>query len=103
MEELLRRAWELFLGVLENWPYLVIVSILLRWIYRKFTKQQQCQLKDIQMHIKRIELLQAINHDYGLQVVGGIFDEYEALGGNHYAHDQFEQYKKMKMEEKHVH
>lgn len=52
------------------------------------------------MHIKRIELLQAINHDYGLQVVSGIFDEYESLGGNHYAHDCFEKYKKMKLEEK---
>ncbi len=52
------------------------------------------------MHIKRIELLQAINHDYGLQVVSGIFDEYESLGGNHYAHDYFEKYKNMKLEEK---
>ncbi|MEX5279545.1 hypothetical protein RO490_07905 [Lactococcus petauri] len=48
------------------------------------------------MHLKRIELLQAINHDYGLQIVSGIFDEYEALGGNHYAHDRFEKYKKEK-------
>ncbi|EKF52318.1 hypothetical protein C426_0200 [Lactococcus garvieae DCC43] len=52
------------------------------------------------MHIKRMELLQAINNDYGLQVVSGIFDDYEALGGNHYAHDQFEKYKKRKLEEK---
>ncbi len=95
-----RHTWILFLDVLENWPALVIVSGVLSWFYRRFSKQQQSQLNDIQMHIKRIELLQAINHDYGLQVVGGIFDEYEALGGNHYAHDQFEQYKKMKMEEK---
>ncbi len=88
------------MDVLENWPALVIVSGVLSWFYRRFSKQQQSQLNDIQMHIKRIELLQAINHDYGLQVVGGIFDEYEALGGNHYAHDQFERYKKIKMEEK---
>ncbi|MFK4781308.1 hypothetical protein [Lactococcus petauri] len=95
-----RHTWILFLDVLENWPALVIVSGVLSWFYRRFSKQQQSQLNDIQMHIKRIELLQAINHDYGLQVVGGIFDEYEALGGNHYAHDQFERYKKIKMEEK---
>lgn len=88
------------MDVLENWSYLVIIFIIVSWFYRRMAKRQQSQLKDIQMHIKRIELLQAINHDYGLQVVGGIFDEYEALGGNHYAHDQFEQYKKMKMEEK---
>lgn len=100
MEEMLRHTWILFMDVLENWPALVTVSLILSWLYRRFTKQQKCQLNDIQMHIKRIELLQAINHDYGLQVVGGIFDEYEALGGNHYAHDQFEQYKKKKMEEK---
>lgn len=97
---MLRHTWILFMDVLNNWPAVVIVSGFVSWFYRRFTKQQRCQLKDIQMHIKRIELLQAINHDYGLQVVGGIFDEYEALGGNHYAHDQFEQYKKMKMEEK---
>ncbi|MFK4946595.1 hypothetical protein ACI1TZ_00115 [Lactococcus formosensis subsp. formosensis] len=100
MEELLRHSWVLFMDVLENWSYLVIIFIIVSWFYRRMAKRQQSQLKDIQMHIKRIELLQAINHDYGLQVVGGIFDEYEALGGNHYAHDQFEQYKKMKMEEK---
>ena len=100
MEEMLRHTWILFMDVLENWPALVTVTLILSWLYRRFTKKQQCQLNDIQMHIKRIELLQAINHDYGLQVVGGIFDEYEALGGNHYAHDQFEQYKKKKMEEK---
>lgn len=96
MEELFRHSWILFLDVLENWPFLVIISIIVGWLYRRVSKKQQSQLKDIQMHIKRIELLQAINHDYGLQVVGGIFDEYEALGGNHYAHDRFEQYKKEK-------
>lgn len=100
MEELLRHSWVLFLDVVENWTALAIVSIILGWFYRTLSKRQQSQLNDIQMHIKRIELLQAINHDYGLQVVSGIFDEYEALGGNHYAHEQFEQYKKMKMEGK---
>lgn len=98
MEDLIRHLWILFIDVLENWAYLGIISILVSWLYRRISKNQQKQLKDIQMHIKRIELLQAINHDYGLQVVGGIFDEYEALGGNHYAHDQFEQYKQKKME-----
>lgn len=100
MEELLRHSWVLFLDVIENWTALAIVSIILGWFYRTLSKRQQSQLNDIQMHIKRIELLQAINHDYGLQVVSGIFDEYEALGGNHYAHEQFEQYKKMKKEGK---
>lgn len=100
MEELLRHSWVLFLDIVENWTALAIVSIILGWFYRTLSKRQQSQLNDIQMHIKRIELLQAINHDYGLQVVSGIFDEYEALGGNHYAHEQFEQYKKIKMEEK---
>lgn len=88
------------MDVLNNWPAVVIVSGVVSWFYRRFTKQQQCQLKDIQMHIKRLELLQAINNDYGLQVVSGIFDDYEALGGNTYAHDQFEKYKNMKLEEK---
>ena len=74
-----RHAWILFMDVLENWSALVIVSLMLSWLYRRFTKRQQCQLKDIQMHIKRIELLQAINH---------------------YAHDKFEKYKKNKMEER---
>ena len=91
MEEMFRHTWILFMDVLENWPALVTVSLILSWLYRRFTKQQQCQLNDIQMHIKRIELLQAINNDYGHHVVGGILDEYEALGGNHYAHDQYEQ------------
>lgn len=100
MEELLRHSWVLFLDVIENWTALAIVSIILGWFYRTLSKRQQSQLDDIQMHIKRIELLQAINHDYGLQVVSGIFDDYEALGGNHYAHEQFEQYKKMKTEGK---
>lgn len=100
MEELLRHSWVLFLDIVENWTALAIVSIILGWFYRTLSKRQQSQLNDIQMHIKRIELLQAINHDYGLQVVSGIFDEYEALGGNHYAHEQFEQYKKIKMEGK---
>ncbi|WP_100244541.1 hypothetical protein [Lactococcus garvieae] len=85
---------------MKNWPSLVIVTGILSGLYRRFSKKQQSQLKNIQMHIKRMELLQAINNDYGLQVVSGIFDDYEALGGNHYAHDQFEKYKKRKLEEK---
>ncbi|WP_270265201.1 hypothetical protein [Lactococcus formosensis] len=100
MNELLNHAWIFCLDIINNWPALVTISIIVSWVYRRISKNQQKQLKDIQMHIKRIELLQAINHDYGLQVVSGIFDEYESLGGNHYAHDCFEKYKKMKLEEK---
>ncbi|KZK36721.1 Phage protein [Lactococcus cremoris] len=40
--------------------------------------------------------MQAINHDYGLQIASGIFDEYVAMGGNHYAHEIYERYKKEK-------
>lgn len=93
---MLSHAWVFCLDIINNWPALVTVSIIVSWVYRRISKNQQRQLKDIQMHLKRIELLQSINHDYGLQIVSGIFDEYEALGGNHYAHDRFEKYKKEK-------
>lgn len=96
---MLKHSWVLFMDIIENWPALLVISGLLSWSYRRFLKRQHLQFKEIQVHIKRIEVLQAIDHDYGLQIVSALFDEYEELGGNHYLHAQFEKYKKMKMEE----
>lgn len=96
MEELVRHTWMLFMDVLENWPALVIVSGILSWVFRRFSKKQEEQLKLIRIEIKRVELMQAIDHDYGLRIASGILDEYVAMGGNHYAHEIYERYKKEK-------
>lgn len=96
MENLINESGVLIVEVLKNLSAIGILVGFFSWLHRRFTAHQRKQLEDIQMHIKRLELLQAIDHDYGLQVVGGIFDEYEKLGGNHYAHDLFEDYKRKK-------
>jgi hypothetical protein len=99
MEELVNHTWILFLDILENWPALIIVSSILTWVYHRFSKRQQTHFEEVQKHIKKIEFLQAIDHDYGMQIVAMLFDEYLSLGGNSYAHEKFEEYKKMKLEE----
>lgn len=96
MDALVHDSWVLFKTVIDNWLAITIISGLFSWLYRRMGKRQESQLKSIQIEIKRIELSQAINHDYGLQIVSGIFDEYTALGGNHYAHEIYERYKKEK-------
>ena len=51
------------------------------------------------MNVKRLELIRSIDHQYSLEVVCQIYDEYIGLGGNSYAEEIFEKYKKEKFNE----
>ncbi|KSU03312.1 prophage pi1 protein 47 [Lactococcus lactis subsp. lactis] len=51
------------------------------------------------MNVKRLELIRAIDHQYSLEVVCQIYDEYISLGGNSYAEEIFEKYKKEQLDE----
>ncbi|MBR8674088.1 hypothetical protein GRR92_06335 [Lactococcus lactis subsp. lactis] len=93
MDALVHEGWLFFKLIIDNWAALLIISGIFGWMYRKMTKKQEEQLRILLVVIKRVELGEAINHDYGLQIVSGIFDEYTALGGNHYAHEIYERYK----------
>ena len=96
MDALVHEGWQFFKLIIDNWAALLIVSGIFGWMYRRMTKKQEEQLRILLVVIKRVELGEAINHDYGLQIVSGIFDEYTALGGNHYAHEIYESYKEGK-------
>lgn len=96
MDALVHEGWQFFKLIIDNWAALLIISGIFGWMYRRMTKKQEEQLKILLIVIKRVELGEAINHDYGLQIVSGIFDEYTALGGNHYAHEIYERYKEGK-------
>ncbi|MDM5146146.1 hypothetical protein ICE98_03283 [Lactococcus lactis] len=80
MDALVHEGWLFFKLVIDNWAALLIISGIFGWMYRRMTKKQEEQLKILLVVIKRVELGEAINHDYGLQIVSGIFDEYTALG-----------------------
>lgn len=47
-------------------------------------KEQKKQLHKLEIVVKRIELNQAIDHDFGVEIVGELLDEYRELGGNSY-------------------
>lgn len=80
MDALVHEGWQFFKLIIDNWAALLIVSGIFGWMYRKITKKQEEQLRILLVVIKRVELGEAIHHDYGLQIVSGIFDEYTALG-----------------------
>ena len=103
MDSVIQHALVVVKDVIDNWGAMTVVSIIIGSGYRILNKKQELrdkaqedQLLIMRQEIKRIELGEAINHDYGLQIVSGIFDEYTALGGNHYAHEIYERYKKGK-------
>ncbi|MBR8675487.1 hypothetical protein GRR92_04180 [Lactococcus lactis subsp. lactis] len=106
MESVIQHALVVVKDVIDNWGAITVVSIIIGSGYRILNKKQELrdkaqedQLLIMRQEIKRIELGEAIHHDYGLQIVSGIFDEYTALGGNHYAHEIYEKYKKEKEHE----
>ena len=99
MDALVREGWNFFKLVIDNWATLLIISGIFGWMYRRMTKKHEEQLRILLLVVKRVEIGEAINHDYGLRIVSGIFDEYTALGGNHYAHEIYERYKKRKEHE----
>lgn len=89
----------------KYWPAIISASGIVALGYRKLNKRQderdkaqEEQLLVMRQEIKRIEFMQAVTLDYGLQIVGSIFDEYEEMGGNHYLHSVYEKYKKEKEE-----
>lgn len=103
MEDLIRHAGILLVDVLNNLASIAIVSGFFIWLFTRFVKKmnekQDQQLSELRKDLKRVELMQSINHDFGLKVVGDIFDEYVALGGNHYAHEMYRNYVKEKNNE----
>ena len=105
MEVLIHDTLYFIRDIIDYWPAIVTASGIVALGYRKLNKRQderdkaqEEQLLVMRQEIKRIEFMQAVTLDYGLQIVGSIFDEYEEMGGNHYLHSVYEKYKKEKEE-----
>lgn len=105
MENVIKDVISVIRDIINYWPAIVSASGIVALGFRQINKRQdqrdraqEDSMKLMIIEIKRIELSQAINHDYGLQIVSSIFDEYVALGGNHYAHEIYDKYKKEKEE-----
>ena len=105
MENVIKDVISVIRYIINHWPEIVsasgIVALGFRQIHKRKDQRDRAQeetMKLMRIEIKRIELSQAINHDYGLQIVSSIFDEYVSLGGNHYAHEIYDKYKKEKEE-----
>lgn len=105
MEVLIYDALYFIRDIINYWPAIVSASGIVALGYRKLNKRQderdkaqEEQMLVMRQEIKRIEFMQAVTLDYGLQIVGSIFDEYEEMGGNHYLHSIYEKYRKEKEE-----
>lgn len=105
MEEVIHDALYFIRDIINYWPAIISASGIVALGFRKLNKRQderdksqEEQLLVMRQEIKRVEFMQAVTLDYGLQIVGSIFDEYEEMGGNHYLHSVYEQYKKEKEE-----
>ena len=105
MENVIKDVISVIRDIINYWPAIVSASGIVALLFRQINKRQdqrdrtqEDSMKLMRIEIKRIELSQAINHDYGLQIVSSIFDEYVAIGGNHYAHEIYDKYKKEKEE-----
>ncbi|WP_415579533.1 hypothetical protein, partial [Lactococcus hircilactis] len=89
MENVIKDVISVIRDIINYWPAIVSSSGIVALGFRQINKRQdqrdraqEDSMKLMRIEIKRIELSQAINHDYGLQIVSSIFDEYVALGGN---------------------
>lgn len=105
MENVIKDVIIVICDIINYWPAIVTASGIVALGFRQINKRQdqrdraqEDSMKLMRIEIKRIELSQAINHDYGLQIVSSIFDEYVSMGGNHYAHEIYDKYKKEKEE-----
>lgn len=105
MENVIKDVISVIRDIINYWPAIVSASGIFALGFRQINKRQDQRdraqeesMKLMRIEIKRIELSQAINHDYGLQIVSSIFDEYVSMGGNHYAHEIYDKYKKEKEE-----
>ena len=105
MENVIKDVISVIGDIINYWPAIVSASGIVALGFRQINKRQdqrdraqEDSMKLMRIEIKRIELSQAINHDYGLQIVSSIFDEYVSMGGNHYAHEIYDKYKKEKEE-----
>lgn len=84
---------------LNHWGSIVVIFGIVSGVGKYILKILRSELYAMHMNVKRIELTQAIDHDYPLEVVCQIYDDYVALGGNSYAKTLFEEYKEKKENE----
>ncbi|KXT63156.1 hypothetical protein [Lactococcus sp. DD01] len=66
-------------------------------VYNIFTFGSQ--LKEVQINVKKLEFLHAIENSYSLEIVSMIYDDYKNLGGNTYIDTLYEKYKLKKERE----
>lgn len=84
---------------LNHWGSIVVIFGIVSGVGKYILRILHTELNEMRINIKRIELTQAIEQGYPLEVVCQIYDEYDALGGNSYAHTLFEEYKEKKEHE----
>ena len=99
MNNILRDPLTTFLFVINHWSIILILFGILTGLAKYFLGSIHKEIKQMRMNVKRLELIRSIDHQYSLEVVCQIYDEYISLGGNSYAEEIFEKYKKEKFNE----
>lgn len=100
MNNILKDPLSTFLFIINHWSSILILFGILSGLAKYFIGSIHKDVKQTSMNVKRLELIRAIDHQYSLEVVCQIYDEYINLGGNSYAQEIFEKYKKEKLNEK---
>lgn len=67
-------------------------------MFKYFSKKMDEHYAKLEVMLLRTELLQAIEHDYGIENVSQVYDLYHKAGGNSYGTTRYEQYLKEKEE-----
>lgn len=93
MNSILRDPLTTFLFVINHWSIILILFGILTGLAKYFLGSIHKEIKQMRMNVKRLELIRSIDHQYSLEVVCQIYDEYIGLGGNSYAEEIFEKYK----------
>lgn len=99
MNNILRDPLTTFLFVINHWSTILILLGIITGLTKYFLGSIHKEVKQMRMNVKRLELIRSIDHKYSLEVVCQIYDEYISLGGNSYAEEIFEKYKKEKFNE----
>lgn len=99
MNNILKDPLTTFLFVINHWSTILILFGILSGLAKYFLGSIHKDVKQMRMNVKRLELIRVIDHQYSLEVVCQIYDEYISLGGNSYAEEIFEKYKKEQLDE----
>ena len=72
---------------------------IIKWVKKR--KQSHTNLNTLYTHIKRLEIMEMINHQPNEKLlIENLFNEYKDLGGNYYINDVYVKWKSTKKTKK---